>query len=279
MKKISFLLIIVLLISSVAYGSLDDRIGNHWSKSVVEEDFVRGHFPYLLGDGFSEFSPNKAISINQFSTSLVSLLKSYGYESKVIVDDNPMSREKMASFLGGELEYLLGSAGENIYLPFIDLEAMDQGATKTLKLLYEIKIINGDANGQFSPKRNLSQAEAIIILQRTRAALNTIKPISFETMGIVQSFNGKEEITVIPQDDKVLLTITKEFPTPGYGMEIKNIVKTRDGFKINFNIENPPKDMIQLQVITYKTISLEMDKKDLGDMPYNFILEGYNKIK
>lgn len=282
MRKTSFLLIVALLISSVAYGSLDDRIGNHWSKTSIEEGFVRGYFPYLAGEDFSGFSPNGPITRGEFSRSLSLLLKEYNFQLEVIEDGYTLSREKMVDILGGQLEVIEGLGGENIIIPFKDVDSMDQKTRELLGLLYELEIIRGDRDGKFSPERVLSQAEAVIILQRVRQSLNTIDivdKVAFKTLGIVQTFNGKEEIVVIPQTDKVVVSITKEFPTPGYGMEIEDIIRSEEGYKISFNIQKPPSDSVQLQVIAYKTISLEIDKAELGAMPYNFILEGYNKIR
>ncbi|HZK00672.1 MAG TPA: protease complex subunit PrcB family protein, partial [Tissierellaceae bacterium] len=71
---------------------------------------------------------------------------------------------------------------------------------------------------------------------------------------------------------------TKQFPTPGYTMDIKNIIKTEEGYKIILDIKSPDSDTMIIQVITYQTISIEIPKDELGDTPYNFILDGYNKI-
>lgn len=278
MKKISFILIIALLISSFAYGSLDEIIGDHWSKGLIEESFVNKYLPYLGGDGFSEFSPDKPISVNNFSKSLNLLFKDYGYEVSPILNEDTLLRKEMVNILGDELINIGLLSNGNGDLPFKDINIMEKSNIDLLRLLYNLKIIQGDTNTQFSPERILSQAESVIILQRVRGVLDSMDIVSFKTLGLVQTFNGKEEITVIPQEDKVLVTITKQFPTPGYRMEVKNISKTKDEHKISLKIEGPPSDSEQLQVITYKTISLEIDKVGLGKMPYNFILEGYNKI-
>ena len=34
-----------------------------------------------------------------------------------------------------------------------------------------------------------------------------------------------------------------------------------------------------IQVITYQTVTLEISKDELDQPPYNFILDGYNKIE
>jgi hypothetical protein len=102
--------------------------------------------------------------------------------------------------------------------------------------------------------------------------------VAFETVGIVQSYNSQEEIIVTENKDKVMVTITKSFPTPGYSMDVDKIRKERDGFRVYIDTTPPKPDSIQLQVVTYKTLTMEIDKTVLGNPPYNFILDGFNKI-
>lgn len=278
MKRIIVLLVLILLSSSVVYADFDEGIGNHWSKGVIDEIFMEKYFPYLAENDFSRFKPNGPTTTDQFSKSIDLLFEHYNFETETILNNEDISREKMILILGNELENIGVKVDKNIGLPFKDINTMDQTNIDLLKMLYKLEIIKGETNSQFSPDRKLSQAEAIVILQRAKGVLNNMdKKISFKTLGVVQTFNGKEEITVIPQDEKVLVTITKQFPTPGYKIIVEDIVKIKEGYKINFNIEAPPRDSEQLQVITYKTISLEIDKDDLDQMPYNFILNGYNK--
>ena len=102
--------------------------------------------------------------------------------------------------------------------------------------------------------------------------------IAFEALGIVQSYNNQEELIVKEENDKVLLTITKQFPTPGYTMTVDKIMREGKNYKIYFNIVEPRPDMILPQVITYKTLTIEIDKNLLNEPPYNFILDGYNSV-
>lgn len=280
MKLRVFLIIIIILSlsSSIAYASFEDSVENHWCEEFIDKNFIKKYFPNLSGNDFSEFKPDSFITINEFSNSVSLLFKDYGYDTEILYNNKYISREKMISILAKEIEDIGIPIDKNVQIPFKDINTMDQNNIELLKTLYKLEIIRGDTYTQFAPKRRLSQAEAVIILQRVRGRLNNMDTISFKTLGVVQTFNGEEEIIVIPQGEKVLVTITKQFPTPGYNMYVKNIIKTKDGHRIIFNIEKPPKDSIQLQVQTYKTISLKIDKKDLGQMPYNFILDGYNKI-
>lgn len=276
-KKIITILAILLLTSSVVYGDLNEKIGTHWSKSTIERGFVDSYFPYLAENNYSRFNPNGRITAAEFSRSINLLFNQYNFNTETLRGEGNLSREEMVNILGGKLKALGILTDGSVNLPFNDISSMSKENIDMLKILYKAGIIQGDTNTQFSPNRDLSQAEAVITLQRARGPLGNAKAsIPFKILGTMQSFKGNEEITVIPQDEKVLVTITKEFPTPGYSMEIEDIVKTGNGYKINFNIEGPPKDSIQLQVITYKTITLEIGKEVLGDGPYNFILDGYN---
>ena len=98
--------------------------------------------------------------------------------------------------------------------------------------------------------------------------------IPFTLLGMVQSYSASEGITTKDNGDKLIISITKSFPTPGYNMEVGKITKSKDGHIIHLNIVPPDEDSIQLQVITYKTITIEVNKKDLGNPPYIFKMEG-----
>ena len=51
-------------------------------------------------------------------------------------------------------------------------------------------------------------------------------------------------------------------------MTIDKVAREKDGFKIYFDIQPPKPDSIQLQIITYKTITIEIEKNVLGEPPY-----------
>lgn len=102
--------------------------------------------------------------------------------------------------------------------------------------------------------------------------------IDFNTLGIVQSYNNQEELIIKEEEDKILLTITKQFPTPGYSMRINKIMNENNGYRVCFEIICPKPDSIQMQIITYKTLTLEVEKAQLKEAPYNFIIDGFNSV-
>ncbi len=279
MKRVSILLIIaIILSSSLSFASISDKLENHWSDSQINRAFVAYYFPYLSKDNFAKFEPDGNISEQDFILSIASLFKDLGYD--ISLDGSPadVSREQMVNILATRLKDVGMELGKDTNLPFKDINTMSNDSIELLRLLYSNNIILGDSNTSFNPSRNLTQAESIIILQRVKGVLERMNTIIFKTLGIVQSYNNQEEIIIKEEPDKLLVTITKEFPTPGYSMTVNKILKERGSYRVYFDITPPPADSVQIQVITYKTLTLEIDKNQLNGGPYNFKLDGFNSI-
>lgn len=276
MKKVSLILIISLILSStVAFASIEDKLSNHWSRDQLNVEFINQNFPYLSRDSYAAFGPNKDMLEIYFNLSTAAVFKNRGLEVSGLGRENPITRARMAQDLGKKLSSL-GFDQKVEGLPFIDIRNVSEETIEGLRILYNYGIVIGSPEGQFMPTKKLSQAESIIILQRLDRLLREENEIDFKLVGIVESHNAQEELIVNDRGDKVLLTITKEFPTPGYSLNVDSIIKNKNVFKIKLTTKNPPRDSMQAQVITYKTISLEIDKSQLGEAPYNFIVEGYN---
>ena len=264
--------------SSLSFASISDKLENHWSDSQINRAFVAYYFPYLSRDSFAKFEPDGDISEQDFILSIASLFKDLGYD--ISLDGSPadVSREQMVNILATRLKDVGMELGKDTNLPFKDINTMSNDSIELLRLLYSNNIILGDSNTSFNPSRNLTQAESIIILQRVKGVLERMNTIIFKTLGIVQSYNNQEEIIIKEEPDKLLVTITKEFPTPGYSMTVNKILKERGSYRVYFDITPPPADSVQIQVITYKTLTLEIDKNQLNGGPYNFKLDGFNSI-
>ena len=280
MKKVSIIILIFILVlsSSIAYGDMEGKLHNHWSNGMIDKSFLAYYFPYLARNNFETFNPRESISGHDFRLSTASLLSSYGYEVSPVDNGGSFLRRDMIDYFGQIVDGIGLVVDQDYLIPFNDTSTMSPTSIRLLGALNEFGIIQGDSGSQFSPDRELSQAEAVIILQRAKGVLEKLNNISFEVLGVVQSFNNQEEIVVTNDKDKVLITITKQFPTPGYSMDITNIVRSKEGYKIIVDIKSPDPDMNVIQVITYQTITIEISKDQLDDPPYNFILDGYNKI-
>lgn len=282
MKKLVSVILIILLLSTnvVAFANMDTKVTNHWSKGIIEKEFVAYYFPYLAKEGFNKFAPDDYISKRDFELSLASLSKDYNLDTttKNIGIYEPLTRKEIIELIGNKLIEIDTIKYENQELPFQDINTMNKNSIELLRLLFNLKIIYGVSNTSFAPDRKLTQAEAIIILQRLKGVLDEMRgmnEISFSIMGIVQSYNAEESVIVKEETDNVLVTITKEFPTPGYSLDVEKILRHKEGHKVYLNITPPKEGTILPQVITYKTMTIEINKTQLmGTSPYVFTVEG-----
>ena len=99
--------------------------------------------------------------------------------------------------------------------------------------------------------------------------------IAFNITDTIQSYNSVESVVVKEEKEKVIVIITKEFSTPGYSLGVEKILEVDGGYKVFLDIIPPHAESILPQVITYKTITIEINKSQLnGVAPYKFTVEG-----
>jgi len=269
-KKAAFLtLAFLIIVSTDSFASADEKLGNHWSKDYIEVDFLAYYFPYYAKDGFDKFNPESIIKSGDFSLSLASLSKDYDMDISIegFGLSSKLTRKDAVAFIGKKIVEDDTIKYDKKGIPFQDINTMDQESIELLKVLYNLGIIYGVSETRFEPDRELSQAEAIIILQRLKSVWKGLKEVDFDLKGMVQSYNSQEDIIVKEEEDSVLVTITKQFPTPGYSMNVEKILKDKGQCKIYLKIGPPRVDSEQAQVITYKTMTIEIDKEQLTQGP------------
>lgn len=96
--------------------------------------------------------------------------------------------------------------------------------------------------------------------------------IPFKVKNLDQAYSGVVEGLIVDENDKYYeITIVECFPTPGYSLGVADVVVQNDKDVIIYlNIVPPKEGSIQLQVITYKTMTLELDKSYLKEGSYTF---------
>lgn len=271
------LVLIILSTSFTAFASMEEKVKDHWSRDIIDKNFVAYYFPYLAKNNFINFNPDDKINDKDFSLSLRSLSKDYklGPTSLSPVLAKPLTRKEVVKLIGNKLINIEGLEVNSKKHSFKDVNTMDRESIVLLRLLFDLGIINGISEDEFAPDDFIVQSEAIIILQRVKGVLDNMKEISFTSKEIVQSYNNQEAVRVKQKDHKVLVTITKEFATPGYLLGIDKIVADKDKYRVDLDITPPKEDAILPQVITYKTITIEIEENELtGQAPYAFIVEG-----
>ncbi len=276
-KKIVIIGLILLLTSTTSFAQMEEKLGGHWAKDSINKEFVTYYFPYLARDNFSQFNPNATMTKDSFALSTSALLKAKGYSVLGMENRGDLLRREMLDIIGSRLKKIGVKADPTFNLNFNDTQGLSNDEKDYLKILNKEKIILGVGGSNFKGEKNLTQAEAIVILQRLEDFINRLNRINFITRSYETTYNNKEEILTNITDTSVILSITKEFPTPGYSLSVKEILRQGDTFKVYLETKKPPADSIQIQVITYKTLQVEMQKSDLGPGPYNFVVEGFNK--
>lgn len=277
-KYLSLILVFVILFTStVALAQMDEKLKNHWSKDMMDKEFVAYYFPYLARKNFEKFNPDAQISSKDFALSLGSLLKDYDLGSPGnIMPSSVLTRKEIVNIIGKKLVNIQGLNPASKRHYFSDVGSMTEESRDFLNLLVNLEILKGVSENQFAPDRPMSQAEAIVILARVEGVLKGVQGVPFTRKGIVQSYNNQEALIVSEKDGKVIVTMTQEFPTPGYGLSVEKILGSRrkSQYEIFLNIVAPEEGSILPQVITYKTLTIAIDKKDLkGKSPYKFIVK------
>lgn len=286
-QAFSILLIVILLLSSpvFAFKAMEEKLEGHWSKDQIDRDFLLYYFPYLAKDDFKRLNPREAFYEDEFLLSFSSLLKDKGYSRTEIGMKVKLTRIDMAKFLSEKLLEIGAIKVSQRVTPFLDLEDLPLEKKEALQDLYHAGLIKGQSKFKFNPHAYASQGEVIVLLQRVSNFLDNLKTedteevisIPFTLSGIVQSYSGVEGISSKVEEDRVYVTLTKAFPTTGYSMGVEKILKEGDVYKVYLDITPPREDSIQLTVVTFKTITIEIDSKELGPPPYDFVWGFYLK--
>lgn len=97
-----------------------------------------------------------------------------------------------------------------------------------------------------------------------------MKKINFQIISTKTLLNATESIFVSPQSDKLLVTIIKKVPNPAYNLSVNSISSTKNSsYLIKLNLIAPRNNIVCTQVISYKSITVALDKKHI-QTPYNF---------
>lgn len=276
MKKLLSVIMIPILLTVFATASYSeiDKLNNHWSKGIIDMEFVGEYFDYLTKDDYKNFSPDSTITVGEFISSVSKLFCDHDVCIDYLKIEEPLTRREMSRIVGKILidKKLIESTEEKT--PFMDISSLSKEELMIISSLYKNDIIKGNSRNEFSPERNATQAECIITLQRVKGVLKPMgnNAIPFKVKSKKQVYNGVHEgLEVNETLDSVEISVVVMYPTPGYSLNVDRIFKNNDGEYEVYLTEKPPKEgSILPQVITYKVLIIEIDKSNLGEKPYVF---------
>ena len=175
-KLVTFLLMSLLVISlhTPSLANMEEKLGKHWSAKIIDKDFSAHYFPYLAKEDFHRLNPDEPISEHEFLLSFSSLLKNKGYSITRLGWNSKLTRAQMAMDVGEkliEIEVIHHGSGD---IPFTDIDGLSNEAKEVLASLYHRGIIKGQSTTRYNPYANVTQAEAIVVLQRVDQLLDGV---------------------------------------------------------------------------------------------------------
>lgn len=270
-KVVTRAVVILLTFSLAAVAS--SKLAGHWAEQEIKLKFMELYFPSLVQDNYQAFAPNGFIETVDFKYALSGLMDVYGYDSGFSLRDATLLNRKEAALIVARslADNGLIQLQKNLKNPFGDLNRLKSQEKDYILNLNVLGVLKGASQTQFMPGAFLTQSQAIVLLQRVEKIL-AADQIPFQVTSTATSFSSREEGMFVEEGkSKVQVTITRAFPTPGFSMEVKRIMKTDLGkYKLFITIKKPAPEAILPQVITYQTIIVEIDKKDLAAPPYSF---------
>lgn len=131
--------------ASEEQGSFKDVSANHWAASDIEAAYAAG---IISGKLDGSFAPSENIT-----------------------------REQMAAMLIRAVEYKDASLLEGLKpsAPFKDADRINSYAKEAIDQAVALKLLNGNSNGTFGPKKNTTRAQAAVVLYRMLDALDELK--------------------------------------------------------------------------------------------------------
>ncbi|SCG81799.1 hypothetical protein DW1_0178 [Proteiniborus sp. DW1] len=298
-RKVAIMLLIALFLSSLSiYADININFKGHWGESIIDKQFLQDHFNYLIKEDTKASDLDQPIDKKYFILSLYTILNGYQKEeidknsektnienatkylrSKQILEkdgniEGKLTRKEAVKYLVKTLELSKEiEISDASFMPFKDMLGLSEEYKKYISKASMIGIVKGYGDSTFRPEENTTVIEGIIFMQRLKGEVEEMnKNIPFKIVKEKWSGIGTNNLVTTKQSkEKVLVTITKEFPTSGYNLTVKRVEKYAQGkYKIHVDIKTPKPNDILLQVISYKNITIEIDKKLLDSRNYTF---------
>lgn len=292
-KSLWIILSIALFLSTVtAFADIKVDLKGHWVERVIDKSIVEAHFKYLIKDSTISFNPDFKIDKKNFMLSLYTMISTdkdssteklndkahtekvgkYLITKKILEGDSSLegklTRKEAVKYMIKTLELSKEiQLTDTNYTPYKDILGLDDTYKRYILKANMIGLIKGYGDSSFRPEEDISISETIVLLQELKKQIEESTSIPYK---IVEEKTQKDTISTKEKGDKVLVTISKEFPTSGYNMGIKRVEKYAEGkYRVHLDIKAPEPNRAVLQVITQIRATIEIDKKSL-DKKYTF---------
>lgn len=255
-----------------AYPGIAAKIKGHWSEKYLKPQIIELYLPHYAVDSFQKFEPNAFITQSAVFHALKAMYKEFGVlplENKE--DQNKVMKRRDILVL---LEPVVKTyAKEDLpELTFKDVENVSAKERHTLAGLVSLGIIQGVSKTTFAPDRDMTQCEAVIVLQRVYdlaeakfagALPKKNEKLSFVVSDYKRSYDDQEGISFTEDADFLYISMTKRFSTPSYTLHVMRVFASEKGFHVDFKTTALPEGTVVPQVITYETITVQIPKSEV----------------
>ncbi len=302
-KNIAIILIVALFLSSLTtFAEVDLNFKGHWAENIIDKQFIQDHFKYLLKEDTKVSDLNSTLDKKYFMLSLYTILNKHQKESidknsektnienavkylnsKQILEkdgtiEGKLTRKEAAKYIMKTLELSREiQLADTSFMPFKDMLGLDDEYKKYVSKASMIGIVKGYGDSTFRPEEDIAAIEGIVFLQRLKGEIDERdRNIPFTVVEEKWSGRGTNNLVTTKQSSgKILVTITKEFPTSGYNLTVNRVEKYAPGkYRVYVDTKAPAPNTITLQVISYKSITIEIDRKLLDSGSYTFEVAG-----
>lgn len=163
---------------------------------------------------------------------------------KDVYPNATISREQFGDLLVRAIETKGNFPLVKMFIVIKDEDQININYQGTLQRLLLYKITQLDQDGKFNPKAELTRGEA------ANWVYQAIQFVESHAQNQAPAFEVSVKVEKV-NDEVNKVTLSKEMPSPGYGIAIQGIEFQNDGQAvIRYTIQKPKPDMMYLQVMT-----------------------------
>lgn len=267
-----------------AYPGIAAKLKGHWSEKYIKPQMIELYLPQYAYDSFQKFQPSEFITQSAVFHALKVMYREYGIlplDNKA--DQNKVMKRKDIFVLLAPVVAKYEKEGSP-EPAFQDVKNLTKEERATLTNLVALGIIQGVSKTAFAPDRDMTQSEAVIVLQRVYDLIATpfadalpkkSEKLSFVVSDYKRSYDSKEGIAFHEDADFLYITITKRFSTPSYTLQIMRVFASDKGFHVDLKTTGLMEGAIVPQVITYESVTVQIPRSEIPKhTPYEVIGAG-----
>lgn len=264
-KLISLIVVLSLVIPVFAHDFID--ISGHWAETTIinlyEQNIVKGVSKITA-------KPDQPLKAYEWKTMVSRLMEK---ERNFLYSETLMTREDAIAYLYSQSKAV---SSKNFELTYTDSGEINVGNVDAVKWATSTDLVKGNALGEFMPKRHLTRAEAMTIVERYMSL----------SLGDDDSSNMDNNAPTVEHADSISTSITSvsdthyeltvsmgEKSTGGYSIQIVDYKIVGDSVIVTVKTHTPSAGDAVTEALTYPKDVMIIPKDGLSNHPSVTIVE------